>query len=412
VELCSYWTLDAYATLKFQRKDDYYEGIRHHFEEAVKCRIRSHYPVGVELSGGLDSSAITGVASHFFKPEGKQIVTFSAISDGSTPDVINGKKVEDERYMKEVIGFNKIEESVFVNKELWENPLDEVDFLLKVNDGLDEYNQTYLAIIKNEAMLRNVRTMLSGFPGDEMVTYRGVYYFLDYLDHKKYLKYFLAEKEFPFKKIKPFLGRHLEFVSHKLRNILYMNGPDMRLAAGFYPIPFKYRFTKGDVVWKDITYLERYKTYRHYQKYRLLKPMVPMRMENETRFGLYFKTEPRFPMADIRLTQFYLSMPNEIKYEGNMERSAWRTAMREYLPDAVLNRAVKFGLLSPFRNNPETEQNRRAVLLNMLNTVSNNPKYKNQEIIKLFENKRNMIRYIEILRWLEKNFGNFGNFGK
>jgi len=289
-QLNHYWTLDPYTELKLQRKEDYYDGLRHHFEEAVKCRIRSNYPVGVEMSGGLDSSAITGVATHFLKPEGRQAVTFSAIGDGTTPTVINGKKVEDERYMKEVIQFNEIEQAVFINKELWANPLDEVDFILKVNDGLEAYTQAYLLIIKNEAMQRNVRTLLSGFPGDEMVTYRGLYYFLDYLDHKQYLKYFLAKKEYAFKKIKPFFGPQAEFFFHKARNILSMNNARIRLASGFFPVPFIYRYNKGDAAWKDIAYRERFKSYRHFQRYRLQKTMIAMRMENETRFGLYFKT--------------------------------------------------------------------------------------------------------------------------
>ena len=140
----------------------------------------------------------------------------------------------------------------------------------------------------------------------------------------------------PFKKIKPLLSPDIEFCIHKLKNILTLNDQKSRRIAEFFKIPFLSRFTKGDVVWRDDNYRERYKSYRHFQKNRLLKAQIPLRMEAETRFGMSFRTEPRFPMADIRLCQFYLSLPNYIKHEGAMTRTAFRHALKEYLPATVL----------------------------------------------------------------------------
>jgi len=73
IQLDHYWDLDAYKETRFQRKEDYYEALLHHFETAVQCRLRTVYPIGSQLSGGLDSSAITGVASHFLKSSNKRL---------------------------------------------------------------------------------------------------------------------------------------------------------------------------------------------------------------------------------------------------------------------------------------------------------------------------------------------------
>ena len=46
--------------------EDYANAFREIFDEAVKCRLRSAYPIGFELSGGLDSSSIVNTAKKYF----------------------------------------------------------------------------------------------------------------------------------------------------------------------------------------------------------------------------------------------------------------------------------------------------------------------------------------------------------
>jgi asparagine synthase (glutamine-hydrolysing) len=53
-----YWDFDRCATTGCQSFDEYADAFRHHFQRAVKRRIRSANPVAVAVSGGLDSSAI------------------------------------------------------------------------------------------------------------------------------------------------------------------------------------------------------------------------------------------------------------------------------------------------------------------------------------------------------------------
>jgi asparagine synthase (glutamine-hydrolysing) len=124
IEHKQYWTLDANTELKLPKKEDYYEGLRYHFEEAVKCRLRTSYPLGIELSGGMDSSSITGVASHFLKNTGRPITTFTNDdSDESLPFTLERGGSEKE-FAQAVIDFNKIERPVFITKQISENPLD------------------------------------------------------------------------------------------------------------------------------------------------------------------------------------------------------------------------------------------------------------------------------------------------
>jgi asparagine synthase (glutamine-hydrolysing) len=53
-----YWDFEVTGGLRLRSFDEYAEGFRERFTEAVRRRIRSAYPVAVAVSGGLDSSSI------------------------------------------------------------------------------------------------------------------------------------------------------------------------------------------------------------------------------------------------------------------------------------------------------------------------------------------------------------------
>jgi asparagine synthase (glutamine-hydrolysing) len=57
-----YWEADPSREVRYARSDDYCQEIRERFAEAVACRLRSVSPVGVLLSGGIDSTSVAAMA--------------------------------------------------------------------------------------------------------------------------------------------------------------------------------------------------------------------------------------------------------------------------------------------------------------------------------------------------------------
>lgn len=57
-----YWNFDPAREVRYGREEEYLDHFRDLFREAVRCRLRSDRPVGVLLSGGIDSTAVTGMA--------------------------------------------------------------------------------------------------------------------------------------------------------------------------------------------------------------------------------------------------------------------------------------------------------------------------------------------------------------
>ena len=72
-----------------------YETIREQLSLAVKKRLMSDVPLGVLLSGGLDSSLTSSIAARYMKEMGKKIHSFSIGLTSEAPDAIAARQVAD-----------------------------------------------------------------------------------------------------------------------------------------------------------------------------------------------------------------------------------------------------------------------------------------------------------------------------
>lgn len=64
--------------LKLASDCDYEEALRSSLQEAVRCRIGGDELVGANLSGGLDSSAVTATAARLLAGQGRRLTAFTA----------------------------------------------------------------------------------------------------------------------------------------------------------------------------------------------------------------------------------------------------------------------------------------------------------------------------------------------
>ena len=93
----SYWSLDPSAEIRLSSDKEYALAFREIFEEAVRCRLRSAFPAGAMLSGGLDSSSITCVARRLLNATSPdQLSTFSTVFDEVT-------QCDERRYIDSVL---------------------------------------------------------------------------------------------------------------------------------------------------------------------------------------------------------------------------------------------------------------------------------------------------------------------
>ena len=132
------------------------------FEEAVRCRTRSAYPLGSELSGGLDSSAVTAVAARVMRPDQRPLHTISlAYTDPAADERPFGQAVLDR------LGDAAADHYVHPERERFTDLYTEIfqtldDFRVRGN-GYGNY------LTAREASRQGVRVLLTGQDGDTTV---------------------------------------------------------------------------------------------------------------------------------------------------------------------------------------------------------------------------------------------------
>ncbi len=84
MELLRCWDVNPRAKVSYQRDEDYLERFFELFREAVRCRLRSQFPVGVMLSGGIDSTLVAAMAEtlRHAHPEYPPVAAFTLLEEG------------------------------------------------------------------------------------------------------------------------------------------------------------------------------------------------------------------------------------------------------------------------------------------------------------------------------------------
>jgi asparagine synthase (glutamine-hydrolysing) len=83
--LWQYWEFQPSGKIRYRHDDDYVEHFRALMFDVTQCRLRSIHPVGVLLSGGLDSSSVVCTAQDLYRAAGADdggMTSFSVVFDG------------------------------------------------------------------------------------------------------------------------------------------------------------------------------------------------------------------------------------------------------------------------------------------------------------------------------------------
>lgn len=158
-----YWDADPAHKLRYRRDEEYAEHFRALFQEAVRCRLRSHKPVGLLLSGGVDSGAIASMGGWLRRqaPDSlAELRTYSwALKSGELASV-------DERGLSSVI----VEHYGLTPTDIWADELLPLKDYPKHGPDQDEpFFSVYQALLERALAVAHgdgVGLMLSGDRGD------------------------------------------------------------------------------------------------------------------------------------------------------------------------------------------------------------------------------------------------------
>ncbi|MEE9348589.1 MAG: asparagine synthase B [Flavobacteriaceae bacterium] len=152
--------------------------IRETLIKATKKRLMTDVPLGVLLSGGLDSSLTSSIAMRLLKEEGKTLHSFSIGLDENSPDLIAAKKVADFLGTEHHELYFSIEEGLeIIDKLVWH---------LETYDVTSIRASTPMYLMSKQITDAGVKVVLSGEGADEMLG--GYLYFADAPDESEFQK--------------------------------------------------------------------------------------------------------------------------------------------------------------------------------------------------------------------------------
>jgi asparagine synthase (glutamine-hydrolysing) len=302
LEIRAYWNLEP----KTNNID-----ISNTLIDSVKLRMRSDVPIGTLLSGGIDSSLITGIMKKDL--DAKELHTFSAVFQ-------EYPEFSEEHLIKENVSFLKtqhhyIHPTVDDLKEDFRDLLYTQELPMRSFAIYSQYS-IYKYINKNT----NVKVLLNGQGADEI--------FSGYSDHGYF---YIASLLQSFKIIDLIKEANL-LSKNNGQNISSILFRTFKILVKHY---LKYSKHKFKDIFQNKLYLDlsfsALKEYLHYDD------------RNSMRFSL----ESRVPFLDFQLVQHAFAIENNIKYSDATTKKVLRVIGKKYVSQKVLDNKKKMGFISP-----------------------------------------------------------------
>ncbi|UTA68938.1 asparagine synthase-related protein [Emticicia sp. 21SJ11W-3] len=346
VQITKYWELKPCFPEKPVDAALVYREFYQLFFEAVRCRLRGieSFGVGLELSGGLDSSTIACMANEVLSAKKtlfENLYSFSLVQSDEGRVLAEKEIVEEEHIQNQLLdsfGFNK--KNIFkLNRHPFTNYQDELQETIRVHGGLNKQNTTWQNAIYEAMQSAGCRVKLSGFSGDELVTDYGTRWMYDIWYScrpgrvmKELLKFDIAVYKSLFRYLQ---GRLFGFKMNKA-SIAKEIDSDFLKAERLKDLPAK-------------EYGIDVKSYKHFMISRIMRPFTSLRFESENLHALRANSECRYPMADIRLLEYMIQLPAEMFRPGDVKRNFIRKSLQSILPAYVICRDDKTAAVIPYR---------------------------------------------------------------
>jgi len=325
-----YWHPEKLTPLRLPSEEDYVATLIELLHKAVECRLRTPLNVGAHLSGGIDSSSIALLAGRKLRAQGKKL---SLYSWSSAPQPTETEQYEYRRLLKlcQQEGFDP----QFVEKA-------------QVKQSIETYYQTNLAArsfntlfyeleIQKRAEKDNIRVMLSGWGGDEAISYNG---------RDQYQRQFWQgrwwslinnlkgpRRSFRNRRVPKIIGR--AFWKHVLLPQL-----PSRIQSRF---AFK---SRQDLLRRFIHRDFRPRVDQIVDRYRpkIVNTQIELfynghltdRMESWAWFGAQTNFVYAYPLLDRRILEFAYRIPHDLYLKEGWSRYLYRKAMDAYFPEGYV----------------------------------------------------------------------------
>lgn len=345
-ETNQYWALHYQKNNLFKSIDSSARALEEIMVKAIEDRMRTISPVGVPLSGGLDSSSIACVAARHSEKIKKNIFSFSSMLD---PKLSNEENKDETEYIRAVLS----QETNIIPGFFYHSQL---NFFRNLEKSFARYyaicspfNYVDEAIYENFEKVK-VRRLLSGFVGDITVSNRTIlplaHIFLSgrfgtMLRLGLLIKRRMGISFFELIKTQlygPLIPLYLKKIWHLLKRGKLSSEIDLPIILNKDE---KLKFLK-----KRKEFQTNQSTYNFKIEEHILPPGFEVFREDFDTGSSYYQMEYTHPLMDRRVLECLMKMPVEYFYANGFQRGLIREAMKKYLPEKIRKRTDK-GFYSP-----------------------------------------------------------------
>jgi asparagine synthase (glutamine-hydrolysing) len=314
--------------------------LEHLLEDAISLCLRSDVPVGILLSGGLDSSAITSLAARHYPG---RLQAFSLIYDDPTSDESN--------YASLVAAHAGVDLRLLKpeGQGLWK----ELDDLITAQDGPTHAPEVYANWCMMRTMSKcNMKVLLTGQGGDELFGGYNWYprYLLASLLRQGRIIRLLSElwclpKNFPNTNTSSRLFLLASLLQAKLPiNVKIIQKPELQCIDAILRADLRQAMRPRDTTNMRLLDPSGLEEKSHYD---LLYCNVPQFLHYEDSNAMAFGIEERVPLLDHRLVEWAHSLMVQWKIRNGVSKYPLRQVMKGLLPMPIVTRKDKMGLSAP-----------------------------------------------------------------
>jgi asparagine synthase (glutamine-hydrolysing) len=343
-----YWELNTNLEIIYSSDEDYYNKFHEIFKEAVKCRLRTNYKIGFELSGGIDSSSVVGMAKYILSDKKTNIHTFSLVFNE-----IN--ETDESYYIKKVVETGGIKPYYLVADSI--SPFKDIENILFYQDEpLDSPNIALIWQLYKKMHENGVKVVLGGHDGDCLL-YKGEKYLMELFVSLKWKKLVHEINCMTNgKKVESFKLFFVKviFILIPQFSRFWIKIKGIRREKDFVNInnDFEKRFhLKEHYKEMELRPFRNANTSKKVHYYYLTLATHQYIFEMMDKFAGAFTMEPRHPMMDKRLVEFCYAVPTYIKYDQGWGRLLARRGLAEFLPKEVQWRRGKCNFFHVFERN-------------------------------------------------------------
>jgi len=374
------------------------------FFDSVKLRLRSDVPIGVLLSGGIDSSSIVGMINKIQSTDFNlnKLETYSA--------GFMGEKADERIFINKVINsFNVKNNFIFPSGDEF---LDTVSEIIYNHDepimGTSIYAHWHLM---KEAKKNRTVVLLHGQGADEILC-----------GYHRYFYYYFADL------MRNFMLKRCAVEMNDFTRTHNYNKISVVLSSLSHLLPIKFILSikniyRGHQKFFSEDFLDAslnddrydYKSHKYLSSKLysdIFSTHLPYILHYEDRNSMAFSIESRVPFLDHRLVEFAFSLPIEQRLHNGISKPILRHAMTGIIPKEIINRKDKVGFSTPMDQwltndakdsiveilNSQKFNSRN--IFNVNNIKNEYDEYCNGKVL----NKRILWRIISTEIWLRKYF--------